>query len=63
VYGQLLKLIEGEQPSVKAIDLFMRRFGLLTEKQVISTEDNSGSRSNDDLASELAELDDLLKDE
>jgi hypothetical protein len=63
VYGQLLKLIEGEQPSVKAIDLFMRRFGLLTEKQVISTEDNGGSRTNDDLASELADLDELLKDE
>jgi hypothetical protein len=63
VYGQLLKLIEGEQPSVKAIDLFMRRFGLLTEKQIIATEDASGSRSNDDLQKELEELDDLLKDE
>ena len=62
VYGQLIKLIEGEQPSVKAIDLFMRRFGLLTEKQVIATEDASGSRSNEDLASELADLDDLLND-
>jgi hypothetical protein len=63
VYGQLLKLIGGEQPSVKAIDLFMRRFGLLTEKQIIATEDASGSRSNDDLQKELEELDDLLKDE
>jgi hypothetical protein len=63
VYGQLIKLIEGEQPSVKAIDLFMRRFGLLTEKQIIATEDNSGSRSNDDLAKELEELDDLLKED
>ena len=63
VYGQLLKLIEGEQPSVKAIDLFMRRFGLLTEKQITVTEDGSGSRTNEDLASELADLDDLLKDE
>jgi hypothetical protein len=63
VYGQLLKLIAGEQPSVKAIDLFMRRFGLLTEKQVVVNEDASGSRSNDDLAKELEELDDLLKDE
>ncbi|PFP30248.1 hypothetical protein COJ96_05920 [Bacillus sp. AFS073361] len=63
VYGQLLKLIEGEQPSVKAIDLFMRRFGLLTEKQVITTEENGGSRSNDDLAKELAELDDLLNED
>jgi hypothetical protein len=62
VYGQLMKLIEGEQPSVKAIDLFMRRFGLLTEKQITVTEDGSGSRSNDDLAKELEELDDLLDD-
>jgi transcriptional regulator with XRE-family HTH domain len=62
VYGQLLKLIEGEQPSVKAIDLFMRRFGLLTEKQITVTEDGSASRSNEDLAKELEELDDLLDD-
>jgi hypothetical protein len=58
-----MKLIGGSQPSVKALDLYLRRFGLLTEKQVITTEDNGGSRTNDDLASELAELDDLLKDE
>jgi hypothetical protein len=63
VYGQLLKLIGGEQPSVKAIDLFMRRFGLLTEKQILVNEDASGSRSNDDLAKELEELDDLLKED
>jgi hypothetical protein len=63
VYGQLMKLIGGSQPSVKALDLYLRRFGLLTEKQVMVTEDNSGSRSNDDLAKELEELDDLLKDE
>jgi transcriptional regulator with XRE-family HTH domain len=62
VYGQLLKLIEGEQPSVKAIDLFMRRFGLLTEKQITVTEDGSASRSNEDLAKELEDLDDLLND-
>jgi hypothetical protein len=62
VYGQLLKLIEGEQPSVKAIDLFMRRFGLLTEKQITVTEDGSSLRSNEDLAKELEELDDLLDD-
>lgn len=62
VYGQLLKLIDGEQPSVKAIDLFMRRFGLLTEKQVITNEESIGSRSNEDLARELEDLDDLLND-
>jgi DNA-binding XRE family transcriptional regulator len=63
VYGQMMKLIGGSQPSVKAIDLFMRRFGLLTEKQVITTEEVSGNRSNDDLAKELEEIEDLLKDE
>lgn len=63
VYGQLLKLINGSQPSVKAIDLYLKRFGLLTEKQVISNEDSTGSRSNADLAKELEELDDLLKED
>ena len=63
VYGQLMKLIGGSQPSVKALDLYLRRFGLLTEKQVTITEDASGSRSNADLESELADLDELLKEE
>ncbi|MFZ7945674.1 phBC6A51 family helix-turn-helix protein [Neobacillus sp. 19] len=62
VYGQLMKTISGPQPSIKGIDIFMRRFGLLTEKQITVTEDGSSSRSNDDLAKELEELDDLLKD-
>lgn len=62
VYGQLMKLINGSQPSVKAIDLYLKRFGLLTEKQVNVTEDNSGSRSNEDLQKELADLDELLDD-
>lgn len=62
VYGQLMRLINGSQPSVKAIDLYLKRFGLLTEKQVTVTEDAGGSRSNEDLAKELAELDDLLDD-
>jgi transcriptional regulator with XRE-family HTH domain len=62
VYGQLMKLINGSQPSVKAIDLYLKRFGLLTEKQVITNEDASGSRSNEDLAKELEDLDDLLNE-
>jgi transcriptional regulator with XRE-family HTH domain len=62
VYGQLMKLIGGSQPSVKALDLYLRRFGLLTEKQITVTEDGSASRSNEDLAKELEELDDLLDD-
>ena len=60
VYGQLMKLITGSQPSVKAIDLFMRRFGLLTDKTVIEQDTGEGSRTNADLEKELEELDDLL---
>ncbi|MEC2233913.1 phBC6A51 family helix-turn-helix protein [Bacillus subtilis] len=60
VYGQLLRLIKGPQPSVKAIDLFMRRHGLLTDRQVTTTETDGGSRSNEDLEKEIDELDDIL---
>jgi hypothetical protein len=62
VYGQLLKLIEAEQPSVKAIDLFMRRFGLLTEKTVVENVDGNSQRSDDDIKRQLEDLDDLLND-
>lgn len=60
VYGQLMKLIGGSQPSVKALDLYLRRFGLLTEKSVVETVDGSNQRSEDDIKQQLAELDDLL---
>jgi hypothetical protein len=62
VYSQLLKLVRGPQPSVKAIDLFMRRYGLLTDRQITQTETSDGNKSNEDLEKELAELDDLLKE-
>jgi hypothetical protein len=62
VYGQLLKLIEAEQPSVKAIDLFMRRFGLLTEKTVVENIDGNSQRSDDDIKRQLEDLDDLLNE-
>ena len=41
VYAQLLTLIRGTSngaPSVKAIDLFLRRFGLLTERKHLMAE-------------------------
>ncbi len=63
VYGQLMKLITGSQPSVKAIDLFMRRFGLLTDKTVIEQDTGEGSRTDEDLAKDLEEINELLKDE
>jgi len=63
VNAQLMRLIDGEQPSVKAIDLYFRRFGLLTERKQIELDNGEGARTNDDLAKELAELDELLNDE
>ncbi|MGN7387734.1 phBC6A51 family helix-turn-helix protein [Sporosarcina sp. SAFN-015] len=60
VYAQLMKLIMASQPSVKAIDLFMRRHGLLTDRQITQQENAGEGRSTDDLAKELAELDELL---
>lgn len=63
VYSQLMKLIDAPQPSVKAIDLYLRRHGLLTEKQVITTDTGEGSRTNEDLAKELEELDELLNED
>jgi DNA-binding XRE family transcriptional regulator len=62
VYGQLMKSISGPQPSIKGIDIFMRRFGLLTEKQVNVTEDAGGSRSNEDIEKEIEDLNNLLDD-
>jgi DNA-binding MurR/RpiR family transcriptional regulator len=62
VYKQLMKLIGGSQPSVKALDLYLRRHGLLTDRVV--TEDTTGNtNTNEDIAKETAELDALLNEE
>jgi transposase-like protein len=61
VYKQLLKTIDGEQPSVKGIDLFFRRHGLITEKSVVETKD-AGSREGADLENDIADLDAMLAD-
>ncbi|WP_427110922.1 phBC6A51 family helix-turn-helix protein [Lysinibacillus xylanilyticus] len=63
VYSNLMKLIKSPQPSVRAIDIYLRRFGLLTEKQVVTTESGEGARTDADLERELGELDELLKDD
>lgn len=64
VYRQLMKTIGGSQPSIKAIDLFFKRHGLITERQIVETKDVGGSNgSNVDIANELAELDDLLAED
>lgn len=62
VYRQLFKLITASQPSVKAIDLYMRRHGLLTDKTVVEDQTAADQRTNEQLEKELAELDDLLDD-
>ena len=62
VYKQLIKTISGPQPSIKGIDLFFRRFALLTDKTII--EDNTGeneNRSDEALKQQLAEIEDLIK--
>lgn len=62
VYRQLMKTIGGEQPSIKGIDLFFRRHGLITERQIVEQAAAGESRTNEDIAKELDELDSLLDD-
>jgi hypothetical protein len=63
VYRRLMQLIDGPQPSVKGIDLYLRRHGLLTDKSVIETKESGAARDNNDIAAEIAELDELISDE
>ncbi|NHN31141.1 phBC6A51 family helix-turn-helix protein [Paenibacillus agricola] len=63
VYRQLMKTISGAQPSIKGIDLFFKRHGLITERQIVETKEAGSSGSNADIANELAEIDELLADD
>ncbi|MBJ6364160.1 phBC6A51 family helix-turn-helix protein [Paenibacillus sp. GCM10012307] len=60
VYRKLMELIDSSQPSVKAIDLFMKREGLITAQVAVETKDAGAARSNEELAAEIAEIDELL---
>ncbi|MNV22289.1 hypothetical protein D3C71_1132550 [compost metagenome] len=62
VYRQLMKTIAGSQPSVKGIDLYFKRHGLITQNIAVETKDAGASRTNEELAQELEELDELLAD-
>lgn len=62
VYRQLMKTISGAQPSVKGIDLYFKRHGLITQQVAVETKDAGASRTNEELAQELNELDELLGD-
>ncbi len=63
VYRQLMKTISGPQPSVKGIDLYFKRHGLITQNIAVETKDSGSARSNEELTQELAELDELLAEE
>jgi translation elongation factor EF-1beta len=58
-YRQLMKSISGDQPSVKALDLYFKRFGLLSEVHRVETE--VINRSNEDILLGMKELDLLIE--
>ncbi|MGE6488503.1 phBC6A51 family helix-turn-helix protein [Paenisporosarcina sp. NPDC076898] len=63
VNKKLMSLIDNGQPSVKAIDLYYRRFGLLTERQIVEQHDTSDSNhSNDQIEETIADIDSLLEE-
>lgn len=69
VYAQLIKAVRGGAngiPSVKALDLYMKRFGLLVERSVITDEREDAYRpvkTDAQIAAELAELDRMINGE
>ncbi|WP_103110266.1 phBC6A51 family helix-turn-helix protein [Brevibacillus reuszeri] len=60
VYRQLMKTINGPQPSVKGIDLYFKRHGLITQQVAVESKDATSTRSNKEITQELEELDVLL---
>jgi hypothetical protein len=63
VYRQMMKLINSQQPSVKAMDLYFKRFGLLTERQITESADTNDDQNNESIAKEIAEFDSELNEE
>jgi hypothetical protein len=62
VYRQMMKLINSQQPSVKAMDLYFKRFGLLTERQITESADTNDDQNNESIAKEIAEFDSELNE-
>lgn len=63
VNEKLMSLIDSSQPSVKAIDLYFRRFGLLTERQIVEqVESQDANTSNEKIEESMAEIDELLEE-
>lgn len=63
VYAVLRGMIFAKQPSIKAIDLYLKRFGLLSEKVITETIENGAGRTDEDIEAQLAELDELLDED
>lgn len=63
VYKRLMQLIDASQPSVKAIDLFMKREGLITAQVSVETKDVNAARTDEEITAEIAELDELLAED
>lgn len=63
VNKKLMSLIDTDQPSVKAIDLYFRRFGLLTERQIVEQQDTqTGTGANEDIEENIQEIDAMLEE-
>ncbi|MFD1267577.1 phBC6A51 family helix-turn-helix protein [Paenibacillus motobuensis] len=62
VYRQLMKTISGGQPSIKGIDLYFKRHGLITQNIAVETKEAGAAQTNEEIADELQELDELLSD-
>ncbi|MBX6361292.1 MAG: helix-turn-helix domain-containing protein [Acidobacterium ailaaui] len=62
VYRQMMKLINAQQPSVKAMDLYFRRFGLLTDRHVTEVIGDNDDQSNEKIEEEIKELEHELED-
>lgn len=63
VNRKLMSLIDTGQPSVKAIDLYYRRFGLLTDRQIVEQQEvQENQNSNDQIEENIEEIDALLEE-
>ncbi len=63
VYKQHMKLISATQPSTKAIELWYRKHGMLTDKTVVEDHTANKEDSPEDIAKEAEEIAKQLLDE
>ncbi|MCC3289294.1 hypothetical protein LK541_26470 [Bacillus cereus] len=56
MYSKVIHLILVPQPSVKAMQFYMQRFGLLTDKKVIECDLGNATRTNAEIEEHLQKL-------